>query len=392
LAKTQNNIFDKILNLRNLFFTMLLIALATSIHQYVLPELEFSGKLRPHYNNYLIFKQSYIHLLENNDLYISYPNEYIDLFKYSATFALFMGLFYYLPDILGIILFSSLSVFCYYSAIKLLPEISSRVKVYVILFALVEFIGNLQNVQTNALMAGLVILAFVFFEKKQLWLAALVIALSVYIKLFGVVACALFLLYPNKFRFVAFFIFWMIALWALPLVFINPDELINQYINWFHLLQADHLHRYGFSILGVLQQWFHLEPSKWLVLLIGVILFCSVYIRKDLFKEYGFRLLMLASILIWVIIFNHTAESPGYIICMTGIGIWYFIQERKTPNTILAVLAFIMVSLIYTDITPAYYKDIYLYPYYVKTIPAILIWLRILYEMLFKKYHLKAMN
>ncbi len=123
-----------------------------------------------------------------------------------------------------------------------------------------------------------------------------------------------------------------------------------------------------------------------------ILLFCSVYIRKDLFADYGFRLLFLSSILIWVILFNHAAESSGYIICMTGIGIWYFIQERTTINTVLVIIAFIMMSLIYTDITPTHYRHNYLYPYFVKTIPVIFIWLRILYEMLFKKYQIKATN
>ena len=144
--------------------------------------------------------------------------------------------------------------------------------------------------------------------------------------------------------------FWLAILWALPLIFISPDQLINQYVNWTELLLADHATRYGFSVLGILHKWLHFEPSKWIVLFAGVLLFCSVYIRKDLFADYGFRLLFLSSILIWVILFNHAAESSGYIICITGIGIWYFIQERTTINTVLVIIAFIMISLIFSDI------------------------------------------
>lgn len=392
MREIQNNFWQKIFNLNTIFLVLVIISVLANVQEYLLQEYNFTGEFRPHYNNYLIFKYSFQHLIDGLNLYDSYTDEYSDLFKYSPTFALFMGSFYFLPDWLGLFGWNFLNVLVLFIGIRLIPTIQEKTKVFILLFVLFELIGNMQNEQSNTLMAGLMVLSFGFFEKKKLWIAALVIAISVYIKLFGIVACALFLLYPNKFRFVAFFIFWMIALWALPLVFINPDELINQYINWVHLLKADHAHRYGFSILGVLQQWFHLEPSKWIILLIGVVLFCSVYIRKDLFKDYGFRLLMLASILIWVIIFNHAAESSGYVICMTGAGIWYFIQERNRLNTLLIIAAFIMISLIYSDITPIYYRQTYLHPYYVKTIPAIIIWLRIIYEMLFKKYHLKAMN
>jgi len=303
-----------------------------------------------------------------------------------------MGLFYYFPDWLGLIFWNVLNVSILFFGIKSLPNIDERNKIFIILFVLFELIGNIQNEQSNALMGGLIILSFGFFERKKLLLAALVIAFSIYIKLFGIVAIALFLLYPNKFRFLTYFMLWFTILWALPLIIISPDQLINQYMNWAELLLTDYTTRYGFSILGIMQKWFLFEPSKWIVMFAGILFFCSVYIRKDLFADYGFRLLFLSSILIWVILFNHAAESSGYIICMTGIGIWYFIQERTTTNTVLVIIAFIMMSLIYTDITPAYYRHNYLYPYYVKTIPAIIIWLRILYEMLFNKYQIKATN
>lgn len=386
----RSKLWDNFLSLKILFSVLLLITIIVSIQQYLLPETIFFGKSHPHYNNFLIFKYSFKHLLANTNLYVLYPDEYGDLFKYSPTFAMFMGLFYYFPDWLGLIFWNLLNLSILFFAIKLLPNIDERSKIFIILFILLELIGNIQNEQSNALMGGLIILSFSFFERKKLLLAALVIAFSMYIKLFGIVACALFLLYPNKFRFIAYFIFWMLVLWALPLIVTSPGQLISQYLNWAELLLADHATRYGFSVLGILHKWFLFDPSKWIVMCAGVLLFCSVYIRKDLFQDYGFRLLLLSSILLWTILFNHTAESSGYIICMAGIGIWYFIQERNRFNTILVIAAFILISLIYSDITPAYYRQNFLYPYYIKTLPAIFIWLRILYEMIFNKYQIKA--
>src|SRR5690606_20257253 len=58
------------------------------------------------YNNYIIFKQSFFHLIEGKDMYIHYPAEYYDLYKYSPSFAVFMGLFAYLPDIAGLMLWN----------------------------------------------------------------------------------------------------------------------------------------------------------------------------------------------------------------------------------------------------------------------------------------------
>lgn len=392
MKEIQNNFWQKIFNLNTVFLVLVIITIIVSIQQYLLPEIDFMGKMRPNFNNYLIFKTSFLHLIENKTLYALYPSDYGDIFKYSPTFALFMGSFYFLPDWLGLFGWNFLNVLVLLFGIQLIPNINEKIKVFIILFVLFELIGNMQNEQSNTLMGGFMVLSFGFFEKKKLMLAALVIVLSIYIKLFGIVACALFLLYPNKFRFMAYFVFWMVVLWALPLIILSPDQLLSQYADWMELLKADNQYRYGFSVFGIMKKWFLVEPGKWLVLSIGSLLFCSVYIRKDLYQDFGFRLLFLSSILLWTILFNHTAESSGFIICMTGIGIWYFIQERNQFNTVLVIAAFILISLIYSDITPVYYRQTYLHPYYVKTLPVIVIWLKILYEMLFRKYSLKKIS
>ena len=390
MSKSRHKLWEKAFNLKTLFYLILLIVIVVSIQQYLLSYTNFFGELRPQYNNYLIFKYSFAHLIDGLNLYALHLEDHGDYFKYSPTFAMFMGFFYYLPDWLGLIIWNLLNVSILFLGIKSLPNIDERSKAFIILFVLFELIGNIQNEQSNALMCGLIVLSFVFFERKNLLLATLFIALSIYIKLFGLVAVALFILYPNRFRFIAYLSFWLLVLWTAPLLIISPTDLIEQYNNWIELLKTDHASLYGFSVYGILQKWFGFEPSKWIVSIVGVLLFSSVYIRKDLFKDIGFRFLMLSSILMWVNLFNHIAESSGYILSMTGIGIWYFSQEKSRINNSLIIIAFVIVSLIYSDITPVYYRQNFLLPYYVKTIPAIFIWLRILYEMLFKKYHIKA--
>jgi len=51
-------------------------------------DLFADGGFYSHYNNYIIFKQSFYHLIAQKDLYIHYPQEQYDLFKYPPTFAL----------------------------------------------------------------------------------------------------------------------------------------------------------------------------------------------------------------------------------------------------------------------------------------------------------------
>ena len=182
MNRIRHKLWGKIVNLKVLFFVLLLIAIVISIQQYLLPETILFGKSHPSYNNFLIFKYSFKHLLANTNLYVFHPDEYGDLFKYSPTFAMFMGLFYYLPNWLGLIFWNILNVSILFFGIKSLPNIDERSKLFIILFVLFELIGNIQNEQSNALMGGLIILSFGFFERKNLLLAALIIALSIYIK------------------------------------------------------------------------------------------------------------------------------------------------------------------------------------------------------------------
>ena len=385
MTKKSTINWAKILNLNTAFWFLIVVTIGISLQQYLLPDRDFWDATRPQYNNYLIFKYSFSHLVTGLNLYELYPDDHGDYFKYSPTFAFFMGLLFYLPNWLGLLFWNFLNVLCLYFGIRLLPKLDAKTKVFILLFVLFELIGNLQNEQSNALMTGFIVLTFVSFERKNILLAALFVALGIYLKVFGVVAAALFLLYPQKLKFLFSLSGWIVVLGLLPLVVISPSQLIDQYMGWWNILMVDHKARYGFSVLGILHKWFGLDPSKMMVLVVGVLLFCLGYIRKDFYKQYPFKLLFLSSILIWVILFNHTAESSGYILAMTGSAIWYFSQEKTKLNTILIISAFVIVSLFSTDLMPAGIRNEYIYPYYIRTLPMLVIWLKVLYDMLNKK-------
>jgi hypothetical protein len=80
-----------------------------------------------------------------------------------------------------------------------------------------------------------------------------------------------------------------------------------------------------------------------------------------LYAEKAFRMLVLASMLIAVIIFNHKAESPTYIIAITGVGIWYFAGPASRWRSFLLFFALIFSSLSSTDFFPAYVRSHFLF-------------------------------
>lgn len=241
---------------------------------------------------------------------------------------------------------------------------------------------SLQNEQSNGLMAGLIIFAFGLLERRNYFWAAFCLVFSIYIKIFGLVAFALFLFYPQKWRLAGYIILWSTILLVLPLFVVQANYLVFLYQSWQDMLSHDHYISDGFSVMGWLKTWFGLKISKMAVLLTGAVLFCAPLFRFRLYGDYFFRLLMLASIMIWVLIFNHKAESATFIIAMCGVAFWYLPQERTNINRILFILAIVFTSLAPTDIFPKFIRDDFFKPYVIKAVPCILIWLKISYELI----------
>jgi hypothetical protein len=361
--------------------TVVIIGIITT-QNILLSDLGFETSMRSFYNNYLIFKNAHFHLISNQNLYVLYKTIQIDLFKYSPTFALFFGLFAYLPNFLGLFLWNGLNALIFYALWQVkFPLVKNKFWIWA--FVLIEFITNIQSSQSNGLMAGLMVLAYVFLERKNVALATLMVVLSIYLKLFGVVTFALFLLYPDKLKAIGYSLLWMVVLFILPLLVISPTDLLEQYQNWFNLLMNDKAVAYSPSVMGWLKTWFNLTPSSGLLTGIGVLLFLVPFVKIKQYANPVFRQLIMASILIWVVIFNHKAESPTFIIAVTGAAIWLFSQKMNRTHLILMVLTVLFTQLSPTDIFPPFVRADYLRPYVIKVFPIILVWIKILYDATF---------
>lgn len=337
-----------------------------------------------HYNNYVIFKQSFFHLIESKDLYELYPAEHFDYYKYSPTFSLFMAPLAVLPNGIGLFLWNLLNVLVLYFALRRLPLSSNKTHLLMLGFVFLELLTSTQNSQSNALIAGLIIFAFTSLERKQIALASLFIVLTVFIKIFGLVAFALFMFYPNKLRAAVYTIGWTVLLAALPLLVISVSQLSFLYQSWLHLLQNDHSASIGFSVAGWLFTWFHID-AKNATVLIGALVFCLPFLKWKYYSDVQFKLFFLSSILLWIVIFNHKAESATFIIAVTGIAIWFFSQKRTLLNTILFIAALIFTILSPTDLFPRSIRESFVIPYVLKAVPCILIWFKTIYDLLFFK-------
>lgn len=375
----------KVLNLiANKRFLILLFSIVTvgiTIQRYFLPVNSdgWSG-----YNNFIIFKQSFYHLINGQDIYQLFLHEHQDLFKYSPTFALLMGVISPLPNFIGLLIWNGLNIGVFFYAFWKIPFSNKNYRYFAFLFILIELITSTQNSQSNALIAGLIILAYLALEKNKVAIAALLVVSTVFIKIFGIVALVMFLFYPNKIKSGLYVFLWTILLAVLPLIVVPYEQLIFLYKSWLNLLQNDHSTLMKFSVMGILQSWFGVSANyKSIVLFIGMIMFCIPLIRFKTYAIPRYKLLFLASVLIWVIIFNHMAESATFIIAVVGVAIWFFTKTSPSKlDYVLLISTFILTSLSPTDIFPASVRNNFFIPYTIKVLPCILVWIKINYELL----------
>ncbi len=360
-------------------FMIVLVGLITAQRLFV----ENEGYSHTLYNNYLIFQESFFHLLNNEDLYVAYPNSYYDLFKYSPSFALFMGLTAHFPVWLGLFLWNLLNVAVLYAGMKKLKYNIQNGFVFAFLFVLIELITTTQNSQSNALIAGLILLAFHSLENGKNRKSAWMLVSTVFIKLFGLVAFVFYLFHPQKWKSARWVMAFTLLFALTPLLFIDPHSLFSQYESWFHLLGNDHSNELKFSVMGFLNSWFGVPASvKNYLLLLGVLVFVFPLLRYKRYGELRYRQLFLSSVLLWVVLFNHMAESATFILAVTGIAVWFFTKNKVTViDKVLLLLTVLFTLLSPTDIYPEFIRKMYFIPYTVKVIPCILIWIKINFEL-----------
>ena len=373
-------------NFNVLFIVYVVAAFAISFHGYTLGEKEFEGVKTTHYNNYLTMKYSHFHLLDEENIYIAHPDDHWDLFKYSPAFAVLMGIFAYLPDLIGLIMWNLLNALALFFAIKSLPIGNKKIGIFMLWFIFIELLTNLMYEQSNGLMAGLMIYSFSFFEKGNKAMASLCLVMTVFIKIFGLALFPIFLFYPKKIRFLAYTVLWFAILIWLPLIFIPFEQFIFLHKEWYYLLTVDYEITYGLSLIGILNNFdLMFIPRQYMIIAGGLILMLPlIFIGR--YSDKLFRYQFLASVMIWVIIFNYRAESPTYIIAIAGIAIWYFTSESGNVNTFLLLLALIFTSLSVSDLIPQYIRDEYFKQYQIKAIPCILIWLKLIFDLYFRRY------
>ncbi len=387
----RRRVLSGLAGFRALIIFVVLLAVLASVQALLLGTKTFEGGgevLYTHYNNFVIYARSHAHLLAGQNLYTAWPSEQYDLFKYSPTFAWAFAPFAALPVAAGLILWNLINAVCLMLAWKSMPVFSAQHRAALAWILPVELMTNLQNSQCNALLAAGVIGTWVALERRQWFWAAALAAGGLFLKVYGFAAIALFIFYPARPRLAGYTIFWLALMAALPLLSVSPAEFLGHYQTWWAQMSGERQVEVGLSFAGVVKAFSGWTPPNGLLTLGAMLTFgLPVLLRYRDWTNTAFRVQVLAGVLIGLVIFNHMAESPTYIVAICGVALWFgwplLAGKRISTGRILVLIACLALSsLSPTDIYPPVVRENFFKPYAIKALPVCVVWFLLIGEML----------
>jgi hypothetical protein len=342
--------------------------------------------------DYSIFYHSFWHAWQQMPLYIIYPEDG-NYFLYGPLFTVLMAPLAVLPYQLGRLLWMLIiTVVPFWSIRK--TCFTRYQQVFILWFVAAEAYLCTLDSESNSLILAILIFSFYLIDKEEDRWAALLIALGTTTKLFGIVGLAFLPFSHHKLKLIGWTAAWTAILLVLPMLVFGVDYISQQYMAWYDVLvHKNELNQFAagqnVSLLGIVRKVSGCATYSDLWLMIpGMVLFALPYLRFKQYQHAAFRQTILASVLMFIILFATSSENYGYIIAMTGVAIWYTAApwKRSKWDVALMVLAFIFTSMSSSDL---FYKPLWrevIKPYSLKALPVTIIWLKLTYELCKRDY------
>ena len=342
--------------------------------------------------DYSIFYHSFWHAWQQMPLYIIYPEDG-NYFLYGPLFTVLMAPLAVLPYQMGRLLWMLIiTVVPFWSIRK--TCFTRYQQVFILWFVAAEAYLCTLDSESNSLILAILIFSFYLIDKEEDRWAALLIALGTVTKLFGIVGLAFLPFSRHKLKLIGWTAAWTAILLVLPMLVFGVEYISQQYVAWYDVLvHKNDLNQFAagqnVSLLGIVRKVSQCATYSDLWLMIpGMVLFALPYLRFQQYKYLAFRQTILASVLMFIILFATSSENYGYIIAMTGVAIWYTAApwKRSKWDVALMVLAFILTSMSSSDL---FYKPLWreiIKPYSLKALPVTIIWLKLTYELCKRDY------
>ncbi|WP_165024712.1 glycosyltransferase family 87 protein [Dysgonomonas sp. ZJ279] len=339
-------------------------------------------------NNYLIFKYVFYNTLDQVNLYAGYADKYFDVNHYGPIFSLVIAPFALLPDSIGTILWEVCIAITLLIAIYKLPIIWKG-KVIIYWIALHELYVNATNSNTNTLIAALIIGTFICIKSQKEFWAACFITLGLFIKLYGVVGLAFFFFSKNKIKLIGYLFLWSFIFFVLPMLISSPQFVVQSYIDWYNELIVKNDSNtislmQNISVIGMIRKIGGLyEISTLVIILPAMFLFALQYIQVRAYSNPVYQFGILASTLMFVVLFSSGSETCTYIIAITGAVLWFLIQKKPYSKYVMSlfIITIIITICAGSDIAPAFIRSDIIRPYALKALPYFIVWLTLIYQL-----------
>ncbi|MBC6111150.1 glycosyltransferase family 87 protein [Pedobacter fastidiosus] len=336
------------------------------------------------FNNYLIFENTFRNLLQQQSFYAPYPEFHEDANHYGPVFSLIVAPFASFPNWLGLLFWNLFNCVFLFKAIQTLP-MSNKDRITFGFIALPCLIESMLNQQFNAAAGALIILNYTQLNKAKGFFSSMFMVLGIFVKLYGIIGLAFFFFVKDKPKYILFSVFWAILFFLLPMFFSSPLFVFESYQEWMSsLVNKNSINVIGagidMSIMGFFRTLFH-SPylSNSICISIGALIFMLPFINFSAYSKRRFQLLILASSLLFPILFSTGAEDCTFIISIAGVGIWYVLEKNgKLKNILLPILL----------ITACDFPMLF-FPVFAKSNPILLsmlsfpyflVWIRVIYK------------
>ena len=344
--------------------------------------------------DYSIFYHSFWHAWQQMPLYIIYPED-DNYFLYGPLFPLLMAPLAVLPYQLGRLCWMLIITFVPYWSVRQ-SFFNKSQQLFILWFIAVEAYTCILDSESNSLILACLLFTYYLTEKEKDCWAAMLIALGTVTKIYGIAGLAFLPFSKHKLKFLGWLAAWMVILAILPMLAFGPEYVCREYYAWYDVVaQKNELNQFAagqnISLLGIVRKVSGIATYSDLWLIIpGMIAFALPYLRFNQYRHEPFRMMMMASVLMFVVLFSTGSESYGYIIAMTGVAIWYTTApwKRSRWDLALIIFAFIITSMSPSDLFPKQIWRELIKPYSLKALPVVLIWFKLTCELLVRDYKL----
>lgn len=262
---------------------------------------------------------------------MEYAQAHAIYFLYSPVFSVIFAPIFYLPWWLGPYVWNVGNYSLFTLAIKLLPQQFDKYKHWIFLFLLSVVLQTVFCYQHNIIVSYIYIFAFILLERGKGFWAVLLIMVSATTKIYGAAELAILLCYPKVWRNYGYSILCGAALLLLPAINTAFDNVFVLYQQMFDMIASHHSDSDFTGILFARGLKPFLLPNYRIVqIVVFALLGIAFFARYKRWKDFRFRVQVLAVMTGYMILFSDCPETHTYVITLPFYAMAFWLQPKRT--------------------------------------------------------------